>query len=359
MVGLILALALSAPVSGQEKTAPFVIGKKGTSPELLSAVRDATFRAAVSVLRDSVIPEAVVRERLGDRPEKKIEKCGANLGCIAKLGAKAGGAKVLYTRVVPAKKRKPIQVQLLVIGVTSRLIEQRTMVEFKNVAEVRSKLVDQIYAMLSVNGPGYIEITGATTEVTIDGQVVGNGSGTYTVTPGRHDVLVAGVSASVLVLPGGFERLNITAPASTPASAPAIVYVETPTAPATIIVNSNSEKRTRGTTWMLPTGGAIAGAGGVAIGMGIFFGLQSNNTRAKIRQGATSQISANNLNNEANGQANTATALFVAGGIAMGIGAGMIIADLILSGNEEEGSPVTPIAALTEGGAFGGIHARF
>lgn len=390
---LLLSALLAAPAAGaqQEKLAPFVISK-GVEPVMVDAVRQAMWKASGSVLGDAVIPEIVVRQKL-KTPEKVVTKCGANLKCLAKVGGKLGAARILYARVVPAKA-KAVQVQLLIIGVKSRLIEQRSIIELKSTDEARAKLVDQIYSMLSVNGPGHLEVAGGEADVQIDGKVVGKAPGVFDVSPGRHDVVVAGISASVLILPGGYEKLTINAaqaarPASEPTSqqtgttqtlAPVIVLQQPSSQPGegqTLVLVTDDGKgqktatrvmltptgpvqRKRGTSWLLPTGAGVAGAGVVAIGFGVFFGLQSQSQRAEIVGGQTTQIAASELAAASNNSATTANILFGVGGGVAALGVALLVTDLILAQQMVDTLAVTPtLSPVAGGGAVGGIYGAF
>lgn len=107
-----------------DSAALFVIAKGGRREKLVTAV----VRQVVQFGHDSgvaIVSGTPLKKRIKKRPMAAIQRCGSNLGCIAKLGKSARANKVLLTRVT--ETGSGISVQMLLINVNSASLENRAM----------------------------------------------------------------------------------------------------------------------------------------------------------------------------------------------------------------------------------------
>jgi hypothetical protein len=257
-------LLFTSETAPNPPTAVFVTAKKGVSKEVFYGVRDATWEASRSVLQDALVPELILSDRLGGKPEALVEACGADLSCIANIGAKVGAARVLYARAV--SRPKGSEVQLLLIGVRSKAVEQRAAVDGQEVEVLRTKLRHQIH-------------------------------------------LLFGADES--------QETPVVVADEPPASAPL--------APA-----SENHKVSSSPRPLLYAGLAVSLSGAAALGVGIYFGASSQEVNARIVDGTTPQIRAVELNRDANTRAQIATGLFISSAVLLAAGVTLFTLDVVL-----------------------------
>jgi hypothetical protein len=196
--------------------------------------------------------------------------------------------------------------------------------------------------IFGIDGVGYVEVPGSTTELSVDGVGVGHGSGPFAVSVGPHELATANRSQRVVVFPGETveaDRLAVKK-ASTSIAIPGWV-------PETGATTDEP-----GAPLLLYSGAALGALGLAALGTGVSFGLSSESLNRKIDtigdDGETTQLEIIDLNQRAADTARNANIFLIVGAVATVAGATLVALDLWILDSDA----TAHVTAQSSGGAF-------
>jgi hypothetical protein len=270
----LLALPFRAAAEGVEPKAValVVISRDDPDAALVERVRADLRELAATAGTVALIEGEALQQRLGARPPVALKGCGADLTCIARLGARAKAQEIIVVRVVPGAPG--IRTQFVRIGVKQEVMLGRVELDITSADESADRLFANFSAIFDVPPPG------EEPEAVADAAELGDG-------------------AELAALP------DLELAALQPIPAPA----SEPTTTADIL---------------LYTGVGVAGLGAVLAGIGGAIGANGQSVGSSITD-QTPLVDALRREADANGQFEIANALFGVAGATAVIGGALII----------------------------------
>jgi len=293
-------------------------------------------------------------KRLKGDPSRLLTACGKNTACVASLGRRARADQCLMGRVT-VRDAGGIRISLLLVDAKSGTINQKSVLEVGSADDAKSIVAKQLFNILGITETGDLVVLGSETAVKVDGNYVGVGSGPFEVSSGWHEVKAGKVTQGVMVLPGQTASIQLPLPkaappaANTDASAVAAPVNPTP-APETKPVSANTatagsnqsgallvptteeSSPTRPNRVMTYIGLGLAGVGAVALGIGCFFGLNSQSLGSDITTQKFTQVAALDRQAQANHAADMANGFLLGGGFAAAAGLVLVVSDHVKHG---------------------------
>lgn len=298
----------------------------------------------------------------GDREPKSSSKgCGATLSCIARMGRDVGADEIMFGRIVtPPDSSSGALLQLIAVSSREAEIVRKIAFPVESPGAADAVVVSHWAAIYGVDGLGRVEVPGSTTELRVDGVVVGVGPGPFDLAAGPHELAVADRRLRVLVLPGETVQAAELVPAPEAHEPMVSVATTDPGAtdehgqPLSITAPAPAAGDERGHL-LAYSGVALGGLGLAALGAGAYYASSSrsiNEEVAAVRPGAgTTQVEADELNERAANAARNANIFLVAGAAATAIGATLLALDLWILDSDATAS----VVAL---GGADGLYAR-
>jgi hypothetical protein len=289
-----------------------------------------------------------LKKPLKKNPDVAIGKCGNDAGCIAKLGKTAGAAHVLYGRVSP--DGAGVKAQFIVINVASKELVGRVEISITAAAaaapEVKAKLAELF------PGTSAPAASSESEEIPLDMVLAPEPETTETVAAAPTEAaeelpldlaLADPTSGPTEASPAETATPEEPAATSTPITEIAAISPElsTPVAPP-----PETGGRSRVLTYV---GIAVAGLGAGGLGTGAFFGARSRSLADSIDRGAggTTQLDARRIQEDSDAAVNLANIMFGVGGGLVAVGAGLIVYDLAIGGDNAPSTSIT----IGDGGA--------
>ncbi|MFC1611814.1 hypothetical protein ACFL6C_12700, partial [Myxococcota bacterium] len=225
------------------------------------------------------ITSGELSKRLGQDSSRAIVDCGADFGCIARLGQKARADYVVYGRALPAKPG--VQLKIVVIGTANKKIYRRVQFDIPSTAKTEAIVRARFYEVFGVTPPPEAPRVTASDETK---------DGTDQATKDSRN------------------KKEIPEDGSSTGAVAAIEQSVEPASPRSEVHD-----------WLLYGGIGAAGTGLVLTVVGSVFGLKATYTESAIRDGMTQQTVVD-LEDEANSAAGTANVFFGIGSAAMVLG---------------------------------------
>ena len=357
-LALFLTAAPAAAKKGKKEPPPehvvalFLVAKDKPKEKLFNAIANELSDSPKSLASLRLISSAKLKRALGRAPETAVTKCGADIKCIAKLGKEAKAEQVVYARVQP--QGAGVSVQILVVGVSSQIIEKKMSFDIAAAGEVKNAIVSRladIFPAAAALPP--MAATGGEDgdEIPLDAVLPTEPTPTAT----------AAATPELVPPPPPASSQPATASAATPATngtgegAPDTTASTSsgsegqPTTIAAVSVDHAGAPpppppRTGRLKLLTYVGIGVAGVGVLAAGGGGYFGLQSKSLKDSIKLGPTGtpQLQASKKQDDANSDVSRANLLFIAGGAGVAVGAILIAVDMALGHHE-------PTTAVTVG----------
>jgi hypothetical protein len=303
----------------------------------------------------------------GREPEAALAACGPKLDCIAKVGRSLAASEVFFGRIV-VREGGGLVLQGMVIGCRVAAIARTVSFEIPELSQLPYVLARNLPAIVGSSGDGRLVVPGYDGKVDVDGALIGNGAGPFTLAAGYHRVVLDGGAADeVLILPATTRSLAapvaimaseppIAAAAREPAVAPvpkpvvlvtppepypvAPVAPSTPSAekvvpePALVLPGPQLPPAHQRAAALRAVGWAAAGVGVAAIAAGTLFGLRASRADADLESAkrggdGMTQLAAIARHDDASTAAARANVAFAAGGVALAVGVGCLVWNLI------------------------------
>ncbi|MEE8409464.1 MAG: hypothetical protein V3T05_07660 [Myxococcota bacterium] len=306
--------------------AVFPVVKTGAANDrLVDRVQSQLEAQAKRRLGARVIVGAALRAALEDNPKQALVRCGDQLKCIAKLGARAGAHEVLIGRV--STKGRRIRMMLLVIDVAAATVIRHAELELKPAKGIAPAARAQLNAFLGGGGDTDSTLADSTAADVGPGPERAAREASGEATPEAPDPVAAAVrnEAEPDELGAADERDREAWTA----------------APLDYDLVLPSDKSTR---WgprpvLLYAGIAATGAGVVALGAARLFATRADSVRAGIkRDGSISQPEGAALYREASTQTDRANLSLMVGGALVLSGVVLMVIDRLFSEKTEVGS---------------------
>jgi len=141
-----------------------------------------------------------LKKKLRKDPKRALTKCGADMGCLAKLGKKVRANEVLLVKTSPASNGG-VQLFFVFIDVKRKTLARKQKIEIASVDQVKVVMGSVFYELFGYTDPGTIKVAGAVGAVNIDGELVGTGPGPYKVRPGRREIVADGMMMVAMCRP--------------------------------------------------------------------------------------------------------------------------------------------------------------
>ena len=155
-VAILLVAAAALPATTAVAAAPktvalFLITKDDPDPVLVGQMDRDLEELTRTVGTVQLVHRQELQQRLGARPPAALKACGADIGCIAKLGARAKASEVVVLRIVPGAPG--IRAQFVRIGVHERVMLGRVELEVSSVDELDGRLYSNFGPIFDVPPP--------------------------------------------------------------------------------------------------------------------------------------------------------------------------------------------------------------
>ncbi len=342
------------PPQEQHVVALFLVAKGKPDPKIYAAFADELAKAPASLPALHLLSGKPLKKRIKANPEVAIARCGSDVECVAKLGAKARAAEVAYGRVVPSDTG--VKIQFLIVNVASASIDRKVALDLTSVdsvTEVRGQYAELFgkgatAAPPAVAGAGEGSEGGGDEELSLD--LIEDTS------LAKQDEAASAASAAPgLESPPGETAPEVAAAplaesepvdddplAATPAALPDVAAVSPPAS------SEGGATAGSGAPVMFYAGVGLAGVGVATLGAAAFFGNKSKSLRNELGSDTT-QLEGKELESDANRAATRANLLLGISGVALAAGAGLIVFDLMSAKSEGTGEVVV---GATPAGAF-------
>ena len=254
--------------------------------EIVRVVNESLESVAASLPDARTVTGEELRKTLKTAPEAALASCKEDLRCIARLGKRARADELLLGQARPAAQG--VIVMFIAFSSDTGAVTRKVRLEVGTAAEAAAIIGDNFYALLGITTVGYVEVDDEdfAGNVRIDGTVVGQGWGSYPMTPGRHAVVLGSYSVDVMVHPGKTvavapPKLELQPIVAAPPASPL-----SPASGTTGIGDSGSRRAWSNTRW---TGVGLIVGSAVPFAMSLMYGLKMRDTERQVGPG-TSQI---------------------------------------------------------------------
>jgi hypothetical protein len=262
----------------------FVAAKEGANPAIIQSIEAAVIAVGLQVPGLTVISTDVLARRLREEPTLAISECGANLGCIARLGKRANVGRVAYVRVVPGEAGR-VQAHFIGVNTRSRALEYRATLELLTQADVDTLVPPVARQLCGVR---------VAAEANVDDEL---------------ELVAPNATEQKLAPSGGGDDLELEP----------LVKAEA------LARGDDPEARLRK---VLRWGGvSAAGAGVLSLGLSAAFFSSGKSLRDSIEYGGgrpTEQVEAGALYDRAQSRVTTANVFLIIGSVAISVGAAML-----------------------------------
>ncbi|MBN1961974.1 MAG: hypothetical protein JW841_13595 [Deltaproteobacteria bacterium] len=292
------------------KVAIFPLLKEGSpNNAVFRAISESINSIASSVAVVKILVGDTLQQELNTSPQTALLACKEDIYCISGLGKKIGAAEILVGQV----RESGSGASLMFIAFPSEGASalRKVRVEVPDTKTAQKVINENIYAILGIDTPGFVEINteNSDVDIQIDGTLVGKGRGPFQASPGRHIVHIDAVKHEVLVKP---EQTTTITP-----SADEITLALTPLPAGSIKIKEKGPPPWSKMRW---TSVAFAAGSLVALATGGVFYIKKKAAKDKI-SGSTTQKQAIAKNRDADRYTEyTNNCLYISAGL-FGIGA--------------------------------------
>lgn len=151
LAALWVALPSAAHAARSKQVALFLVPKPGVDTAFVGALAGAVKSLSDSSPQVGLVPYRRLRKRIGRNPAKRISKCGSNFRCIAKLGRRVKAAEVLYGRL--KQNGNTVTAQFIIVNVRSRKLIRRASFKTETSADLEATLGEHAEALLGIEPP--------------------------------------------------------------------------------------------------------------------------------------------------------------------------------------------------------------
>ncbi|HSI03687.1 MAG: hypothetical protein ACAI38_19095 [Myxococcota bacterium] len=293
-LGLLLAISAPAPSAPTVVVFPLISEDAGARPTA-KAVYNVLSRAAPFVTERRVLAGRALRARLHMNPRVILNGCRDDVNCLGRFGKRQRAAEVIVGHA-RSMEGGAVRVLFVVFDVGRGEISRKLVTEFASVREAKSVIGGNLYDILGITDPAFLEVSGIASDVPVlvDDVAAGNGPGSYEVRPGLRRVSIGELRRKVMLAPGATARLEL---AGAP-GADAIAQAQTPLPPDDLPMEAEnladdehdnqdeaSESITAAATpldWRPVVGISLIGTGVAAAVLGTYFGLHARSTRNQV-----------------------------------------------------------------------------
>ena len=334
-VALLVAAPRAMAKKAKKELAPehvvalFLVAKDKPKDKIFDAIANELSESPKSIASLKLITSTKLKKALGKTPEGAVTKCGVDIKCIAKLGKQAKAEQVVYARVSP--QGGGVSVQILVVGVTSQIIEKKMSFEIAAAGDVKKAIVGRLADIFPAAELAPTAAAGSDESDEIP---------LAAILPTEPATAAATVAELVPPPPSPSRAKHAAAPAanandeipltamspSSPSadSEPNLTLAAVSAEHASSAPPPAAVGRSKVLTYI---GIGVAGLGAVAAGGGAYFGMQRNSLRDAAKTAPTQLATAKKLD-DANAAGGRANLLFIIGGAAAAVGAALIAVDI-------------------------------
>lgn len=357
--------AITGGVSRQEIAVFPVIARGAPNSDTLAAIPAEFERINASVPELSFVQGEGLRRRLGRQPSRAAADCGADLACLASLGARARADRVVLAQAAPGASG--VEVRFLCIGVQSRRLVAKLQLDFLGPWDVGVQLRERIFELVGMEKPGPEEPVSATNPAAAAGEATDNSPEPTEASPTELETNSPDFSALSRVWPNlgrtGQEEPGErdSRPDAEPEPEPATsqIWLAAPTGPTAApdfqserdldtSPTGESEKsaaldtgnavavvppaaRERSSLALLVPGIGVSVLGILVAGAGGYFALERKSL--DNAPASETQLERQDRFTAADRAANRANLLFLLGGISVATGASLVLADVYIARN--------------------------
>jgi hypothetical protein len=339
-------------------------------PAVVEAFATLLGKAAASVPEINLIAADDLTTQLKMPSGSKVGgRCAGRAPCYAAIGKKVGAQEVVTIDALGMGLTARITVS--VIDVATKTKSRTVVFDLRGVDEVKAALATKLYDVLGVTDPGLLTVEGFSGQVLVDGAVVGEGQGPFSLKPGRHEVALGHERLAVMILPGktktvapsavapqpsdtaeeaesasegvSFEASTDNSAEATPAAVITAVAVAdggtpragaapaAPSPPPVLFsqpVSTTAELPPVKPRFMMPAGIGLTATGLVAAAVGIGFRVQATSIEDSFGR-QDSQLAAARRLQDARRAADRANVLFAVGISTAVLGGALMVVDLL------------------------------
>jgi hypothetical protein len=317
-----------------------IISSRGIDAALIQEV-ESRLELAIEAANLHVLSGAALNAKLGQKTQADLDKCAADLTCVAKLGHRLKVNEVIVGRA-GERPGGGTKISIIVVNVDSAQIDRKSTLEIGATPDVPTELARGFHEIFQEEFPTSL-VTASAAEPLSAGKAPPKGLELVGITP-TSDVLEL---EPVPVVPP---------PASGPAAAgPPLIIAKPVTAgtepkgeaqrpldSARSAAPLPTPVRAQALSWRIYAGGAALALGAIGVGVGSYWGAQSRSLYSEANNPQTSMKRAVEvLKPQADSDVNKANLFFGLGGTVLAAGVALLAWEFL-----GKPAPRTPVASL-------------